>query len=108
MASSTGGTAVMAGRRFTATATTTTSSPNPGRILAGRGRVERWDMGTTAVSLRGETMKVTPTRCHTVGCQVRSRRPGSADGQVEEAVALLATAVTEAMGTVISPGPGRR
>jgi hypothetical protein len=39
---------------------------------------------------------------------VRSRLPGSADGQDEEAVALLATAVTEAMGTVISPGPGRR
>jgi GntR family transcriptional regulator/MocR family aminotransferase len=31
-----------------------------------------------------------------------------ANGQVEEAVALLATAVTEAMGTVTSPGPGRR
>ena len=31
-----------------------------------------------------------------------------ADGQVEEAVALLATAVTQAIGTVTSPGPDRR
>src|SRR5918999_59608 len=39
MASSTGGTAVMVGRRLRATATTTTSSPKPGRAPAGRGRV---------------------------------------------------------------------
>jgi hypothetical protein len=49
MVSSTGGTAAMAGRRFTATATTTTSSRQPARMLADGGRVEGWGRVKAAV-----------------------------------------------------------
>jgi hypothetical protein len=39
----------MAGRRFTATATTTTSSRQPPWPVAGCGRAEGWDAVTAAV-----------------------------------------------------------
>jgi hypothetical protein len=53
MASSSGGTAAMAGRRFTATATTTRSSSQPDPVAAGRGRVEGWEAVTVALRLVG-------------------------------------------------------
>jgi hypothetical protein len=49
MVSSTGGTAAMAGRRFSATPTTTKSSAHPGRVLVGRDRLEGWDRVTAAI-----------------------------------------------------------
>jgi hypothetical protein len=53
MASSTGGTAAMAGRRFSATAIITTSSRHPDRVAAGGGRVQGWDAVTVVLQLVG-------------------------------------------------------
>jgi hypothetical protein len=50
MASSTGGTAAMAGRRLRATPTTTARTPHPGGALAGDGRVD----GREAVMAAGQ------------------------------------------------------
>src|SRR5512132_699077 len=53
MASSSGGTAAMAGRRFRATATTTTSSFQPDPMAAAGGRVAGWEVVTVDLQLVG-------------------------------------------------------
>src|SRR5215216_2993639 len=75
MASSSGGTAAMAGRRFRATPTTTTSSGQPARRTAAGGRVDGWDAVTRVLPLVGVRSrwwsKDAPAR------QAQTNRPGT-------------------------------